>query len=274
MTGVRTEYDVCYAKVDGVELRLDIYRPDVAHDVPVVVYLHGGSWARGDKRDNAVERLERTAMNGVAVASANYRLVPEHIYPAQIHDVKAAVRWLRANGTARGLATGKVGIWGASAGGYLATMTGLTAGDGELEGTVGDHLDQSSTVQAVVTWFSHHDFVTMSRQSPLERRLRGTPIAAALFGLDEIAQDDALVRNASPVRRILAGAPPFLIAHGDCDHIVWTSESANMLAALSREGIDATFCLLAAAGHEDPKFDRPSNLAMTAAWLKAKLGEE
>jgi acetyl esterase/lipase len=272
LTGVETEYDVCYAKVGGDELCLDIYRPDVAPDVPVVLYLHGGGWARGDKRDNATERLESLAANGIAVASANYRLAPEHIYPSQIHDIKAAVRWLRANGASRGLAVERIGAWGASAGGYLATMTGLTAGDDRLEGTVGDHLDQSSALQAVVTWFSHHDFATSSRQSPLEKRLRGTPVAAGLFGVDEISPDDEIVRQASPHRRIHPGAPPFLIAHGDCDHIVWASESANMLAAFSREGLDATFCLLAAAGHEDPKFDTPSNLAMTAAWLRVKLG--
>lgn len=270
MPDVRIEYDICYAKAAGSELCLDIYRPDVPGEVPVVLYLHGGGWARGDKRDFA-ERLERMAANGVAVASANYRLVPDHVYPANIHDTKAAVRWLRANGAQRGLGVGNIGIWGASAGGYLAVMTGLTAGDHELEGDVGDHLDQSSAVQAVVTWFSVHDFMTTSYQSPLEKRLQGKTLAAGLFGLDEVAAGNSVVRNASPVRRIHAGAPPFLIAHGDCDSIVQASESANLLAAFSREGLDATLCLIAAAGHEDPKFDSASNLAMTAAWLKAKL---
>ena len=150
-------------------------------------------------------------------------------------------------------------------------MVGLTAGDPELEGTAGDHLDQSSAVQAVVTWFSHYDFLTIGRQSPLEMRLHGTPVAAGLFGVKTITSDDLIVRNASPSRRVHAGAPPFLIAHGDSDHIVWASESAHLHAALSREGVDATFCLLAAAGHEDPRFDGQSNLAMTAAWLNAKL---
>ncbi|MBI1292396.1 alpha/beta hydrolase fold domain-containing protein [bacterium] len=270
MHDVTIEHDICYAKAAGQELCLDIYRPDVSGDVPVVLYLHGGGWARGDKRDFA-ERLERMAANGVAVASANYRLVPEFVYPTNIQDAKAAVRWLRANGRSRGLSVGKIGAWGASAGGYIAVMVGLTAGDDELEGEVGDHLDQSSAVQAVVSWFSLHDFMTTSYQSPLEKRLQGKTLAAGLFGVDEVAGDNPVVRNASPVRRIRADAPPFLIAHGDCDSIVQASESANLLAAFSREGIDATLCLIAAAGHEDPKFDSVSNLAMTAAWLKAKL---
>jgi acetyl esterase/lipase len=271
MTDIEVESDVCYARVGDVELCLDIYRPISDQTTPVVLYMHGGGWARGDKRDHAEARLKSMARLGIAVASANYRLVPENIFPSQIHDAKAAIRWLRANGQSRGLATEKIAAWGASAGGYLATMVGLTAGDKHLEGTVGDYLEQSSAVQAVVTWFSHYDFLSISRQSPLETRLRGIPLAAGLFGVDEVAIDNEVINRASPSRRIHRAAPPFLIAHGDSDHIVWASESAQLHAGLSRDGVDATFCLLAAAGHEDPMFDGRTNMAMTAAWLREKL---
>lgn len=110
LPSVEIEPDICYAKIGASELILDIYRPSLAGDVPVVLYMHGGGWARGDKRDHSIERLAKMAENGIAVASANYRLVPEHIYPSQIHDIKAAVRWLRANGPARGLATKNIGV--------------------------------------------------------------------------------------------------------------------------------------------------------------------
>lgn len=273
MLDIQIESDLCYAAVGDTQLCLDLYRPAASAPVPVVLYLHGGGWARGDKRDHAEARLIAMARLGVAVASANYRLVPDHLHPAQIHDAKAAICWLRANGTAHGLATDRIAAWGASAGGYLATMLGLTAADADFEGALGDHRDRSSDVQAVVTWFSHHDFVSISRQSPLERRLRGTPLASGLFGVEAISNADDRIARANPARRVHSAAPPFLIAHGDCDHIVWPSESVNLHASLSREGVDASLCLLSGAGHEDPKFDSRVNLMMTAVWLKERLAD-
>ena len=100
---VLVEKDVVFARVGEELLALDIYRPDKEVQPPTVLYLHGGGWAVGDKADGSSERLEQLARNGVAVASANYRLTPMATYPAQIHDVKAAVRWLRAKGAQKGL---------------------------------------------------------------------------------------------------------------------------------------------------------------------------
>jgi acetyl esterase/lipase len=98
MRTVVVEKDVVYARAGEPTVALDIYRPDTDRSPPVVLYLHGGGWAVGDKADGSSERLEALARHGVAVASANYRLTSAATYPAQIHGVKAAVRWLRANG--------------------------------------------------------------------------------------------------------------------------------------------------------------------------------
>jgi acetyl esterase/lipase len=95
--------DLVYARVGGMSLRLDLYTPSEAPSgLPTLLYLHGGAWAVGDKSDAVAERLMPIVASGFAVASVNYRLIPSVRYPAPVHDVKAAVRWLRANGPSTG----------------------------------------------------------------------------------------------------------------------------------------------------------------------------
>ena len=271
MRRVDVEKDVVYARAGEQTLALDIYRPDTDLSPPVVLYLHGGGWAVGDKADGSSERLEALARHGVAVASANYRLTSAATYPAQIHDVKAAVRWLRANGAQRGLAVHRLAAWGASAGAYLATMTGLTAGDPYLEGIVGDYKDESSAVQAVVSWFGPSDLVQTSRRTWLETRILGVPFENSLFALENIALNNSDVRHGSPINRVGPNAPPFLIAHGSLDRMVAESEGRALHDALVRHGCDVTMITLGGAGHEDPKFDSKVHLGMTAQWLTAQL---
>lgn len=262
--------DLVYAVVDGQALALDLYRPAADGDVPVVLYLHGGGYRAGDKADDEA-RLTGLAGQGIAVASANYRLVPNATYPAQIHDGKGAIRWLRGHGSAHGLATANIGMWGASAGGYLASMIGLSAGDPDLEGAVGSDLAESSSVQAVVTWFSPTDLIANSRRTWLEKLVLADPAENGLFGRDEIAVDDEYVRASSPCERVTPVGPPFLIAAGDRDRIVAESQGRTLHDALVRHGVDSTYMLVGGAGHEDPRFDSPSNLAMTAGWLRSQL---
>lgn len=264
-------FDLTYAVCDKTTLTLDLYRPRSSTDTAVVVYLHGGGWQAGDKRDGALARLEPLARAGLAVASINYRLAPTATYPAPIHDAKAAVRWLRANGSRWGLAVERIGIWGASAGGYLAIMTGLTAADQDLEGELGEHLDQSSAVQAVVSWFAPSDPVANASRTWLEQILLESPSEKTLFGIDEITAGDERITVASPVHRAHASAPPFLLAHGDRDRIVGEQHSRLLHDALTRAGASSTLTVLGGAGHEDPAFDTPAHLQLTAAWLRAQL---
>ena len=271
MRSMLVEKEVVYARVGEQTLALDIYRPDTDLLPPVVLYLHGGGWAVGDKADGSLERLEALARNGVAVASANYRLTSAATYPAQIHDVKAAVRWLRANGAQRRLAVDRVAIWGASAGAYLASMVGLSAGDPYLEGDVGDQRDKSSSVQAVVSWFGPSDLIQTSRRTWLEARILAEPFENKLFNVETIAPNNSEVREGSPINRVSPGAPPFLIAHGNLDRVVAESESRALHDALVRHGCDVTMIILGGAGHEDPKFNSEIHLGMTALWLKAQL---
>jgi len=267
---VDVEYDVPYAA--GIDqATLDLYRPRTADPVPVVIYVHGGGFRVGDKRDAGETRLAPFAALGVAVASVNYRLGATGIYPAPIHDIKAAVRWLRARGRERGLLVDRLGLWGASAGGYLAAMVALSSGDEELEGTLGDHRNERSVVDAVIVWFAPGDMIANSTRSPLEKLVLGPPAGTVLFGRDDIPGDDAAVRAASPVFRAHTDAPPFLISHGDRDRIAMEMEGRALHEALVRAGAESTFAVVGGAGHEGAEFDRPGHLALTAAWLRAHL---
>lgn len=264
--------DLEYAVTPTGPLTLDIYRPDAVVPAPTVLYLHGGGWAKGDKSDDADRRLQPLAEMGVAVASVNYRLSPAAHYPTQLHDAKAAVRWLRAMGSDHGLDTERLGIWGASAGGYLAAMVGLTAGNAALEGAVGVHHAHSSAVQAVVNWFSPTDLLSSTRRTGLESLiLNRPPSVSALFGRSDFESHDAELRSAGPIENVHSAAPPFLIAHGNLDRIVPVSDSRDLFTALARHLVDVTYCMIGAAGHEDPRFDTEPNLRITAAWLKAQL---
>jgi acetyl esterase/lipase len=180
------------------------------------------------------------------------------------------VRWLRAHGARVGLRTDRIGIWGASAGAYLSSLLALTAGDDELEGTVGGNLDQSSDVQAVVHWFGQSDLIVAGSRTAIEARLLPFRFEAGLLGVRDLAEAGDRA-ELSLMARVSSQAPPFLIAHGDRDHVVAPSEGEALHDALSRADADTRLLLLGGAGHEGPEFDHPATLAMTAAWLRTKL---
>ena len=263
------ERDVVYAQVGGRSLALDLHRA-AAPDAPVTVYVHGGGWRAGSKDDDAA-RIEGLAARGITVAAVDYRLVPDAVFPDPLHDVKGAVRWLRAHGPSLGLRTDCIAVWGASAGAYLASLLALTAGDAEFEGTVGGNLDRSSAVQAVVHWFGQSDLIASGSRTAVEARLLPFRFEAGLLGVASVGEDEARARRLSLLSRVTPAAPPFLIAHGDRDHVVAPAESMALHDALARAGADVRLLLLGGAGHEDPAFDRPATLAMTAAWLAGAL---
>lgn len=268
---VETTADLVFAAIDGTSLMLNLHRPVVDDPVPVVLYLHGGGWRRGDRTSDVDARLRPVAAAGLAVASIDYRLAPESTYPAQIHDVKAATRWLRAHAKEHGLISDRVGVWGASAGALLGTLAALTPDDPELEGKLGHHLEQSSRLDAVVHWFGPTDFVTTSTRTPMEANLLPPPFEGVLLGGDSQEQTAATAEAASPYARIHSTAPPFLIVHGDRDRIAPISEAHAFFAALSRAGVEASFLSVAGAGHEDPRFQQATLIELTAAFLLAEL---
>ena len=266
----QVDRDLVFATPDGVELALDIYRA-LQGDAPVTVYVHGGGWRSGDKADDGRRRLAPLSEYGVTVVSVNYRLAPGATFPSQLHDVKAAVRWLRANGARLRLPTQRLGVWGASAGAYLGSLLALTAGVNRLEGTVGGNLDQPSAVQAVVHWFGQSDLLASASRTEVEARLLPFAFEADLLGVTDVANAADRARELSLLSWVSPAAPPFLIVHGDRDHVISPSEGQALHHALVRAGADSRFELLGGTGHEGAGFDRPASLAMTAAWLRTVL---
>lgn len=265
--------DLVYAEADGSKLMLNLYRPAGDGQVPAVLYLHGGGWRHGDRTTDVDTRVLPVARAGLAVATIDYRLAPRATYPAQIHDVKAATRWLRGHAAEHGLRAGRVGVWGASAGAMLGTLAALTPGDQALEGSLGDEGSQSSALDAVVHWFGPTDFVATATRTPMEAGLLPPPPESVLFGEGAADNVAATVAPASPIERIHAGAPPFLIIHGDRDRMVPLADAQAFHEALSRAGVENSMVTVGGAGHEDPRFQQPTILGLTAAFLLASLDD-
>jgi acetyl esterase/lipase len=268
---VSVEKDIVYATVDGHELGLDLYRPEGDGPHPLVVYVHGGGWKEGDKSADGETRLTSFAAQGFALASINYRLLGQALFPAGLHDVKGAIRWLRANGASLGLDTDRIGIWGASSGAHLASLAALTQNDPSAEGSTGGNTEVSSAVQAVVHWFGPVDLINGAHRTWLEKILLAPALEPPLFGAETIEEVAEQARAASPLHLVSAGAPPFLISHGDRDRVLPRGESESFHDALSRAGADSLLLILAGAGHEDHAFDSPANISITAGFFAAHL---
>ena len=241
MTAIR---DVEYAQVGGKSLRLDLYVPtQPGAPRPLIVWIHGGGWLGGDKGGcPAVPLVPR----GYVVASINYRLSGEAIFPAQIENCKGAIRFLRASAGKHGIDPERIGVWGASAGGQLVALLGTSGGVADLEGTVGGNLDQSSKVQAVADFCGPADFalffqtITPNAVKPLRQ----------LFGGEATEERvQTLARQASPVTYASAHAPPFLIVHGDKDDTVPLSQAQALDKALRAAKAHVTLHVVAGAGH-------------------------
>jgi hypothetical protein len=167
----RTVADITYATVNGKALALDLDLPPGPGPFPVIVWIHGGAWAEGDKADGPPAFY---AELGYAVARVNYRLSGDAVFPAQLFDVKGAVRWLHANAAKYALDGDHIDAWGASAGAHLASLLGKTGGVVDLEGDTGGNLDRSSRVTGVVDWFGPTDFLQMDAQMVCDPPRRDT----------------------------------------------------------------------------------------------------
>ncbi len=269
--------NVAYATKSPAQ-KLDIYLPNAGDGpFPVIVSIHGGAFKMGDKADGQLTPVLEALKHGYAVVSVNYRLSGEAIFPAQIQDVKAAIRFVRANAKAYKFNPDKIATWGGSAGGHLAAMAGTT-GDLTLfdDASLGN-AGQSSRVQAVVDWFGPIQFDQMDAQ--LRASGKGVPDHNAANSPEselvgkQITQAANLVKRASPATYISPNDPPIFIEHGTEDQLVPTEQSKNFYADLVKVmGKDrVTLTLLAGARHGGPQFGTPENLANVFAFLDKYL---
>jgi acetyl esterase/lipase len=266
-----------YAEASGSQ-KLDIYLPSSGSGpFPVIVSIHGGAFLMGDKADGQLTPMLAGLDRGYAVVSVNYRLSSEAQFPAQVNDVKAAIRFLRANAATYNLDPNKIAVWGGSAGGYLAAMLGTSGGVADLEDMSQGNSDQSSAVQAVVDWFGPISFLDMDAQftasgiGPANHNAADSPESKLLgSALTEVPE---LVAEADPTTYISSDDPPFFIQHGTADGNVPSEQSVDFAAALTKVlgAGNVTLQLLEGAGHAGPEFTTAENVALVLDWLDGHL---
>ncbi len=266
--GVTVAADIPFASVDGNELALDLYMPVAAENPPLLVWVHGGAWRAGSRK--SVSSLAYVEA-GYALASVSYRLSGVAPFPAQSHDIKGAIRFLRANAEAYGYDASRIGILGSSAGAHLAALVGVTNGNENLEGDVGGNLDQSSDIAAIVSYFPATNLTSILDQStPFGLNLR-VPSLEALFG-GPVEEKAELARLASPVFHIDADDPPLFLLHGDQDPQMPINQSHELHGVYKTQGLDVEFEVVHGSPHGGPAFFDSGRNAMVQAFLDAHLG--
>lgn len=248
---VDARLDVPYADNTNPRQQLDLYLPKKRSSdkpLPVIVYIHGGAWKGGSKAEGMRPLLPYVAAGDYAGVSVAYRLTNEAQWPAQIHDCKAAIRWIRGHAKEFNLDPDHIAAWGVSAGGHLVSMLGTSGGVGALEGRLGSFTGESSRVQAVVNYFGPENFVTMSTQkSTVDRTVQNYPEALLIGGRVQDLPDAA--KNASPVTYISKDDPPFLTAHGTEDPLVPFEQATELNEKLLKAGASSVLVTMQKGGH-------------------------
>jgi acetyl esterase/lipase len=273
--------NIPYASLSPAQ-QLDIYLPDQGEGpFPVIVAIHGGAFMGCDKADLQVMPMLAGLARGYAVVSINYRMSGEARFPALVQDAKAAVRWIRAHAEDYGFDPSRVAAWGGSAGAYLSSMLGVTAGIDELEDLDLGNAGQPSNVQAAVGWFGPTDFLKMDEHlaasgllAPHGMRHNEANSPESLLLGAPITEIPARVRLASHMTYVRPGAPPFFLQHGTHDPIVPVQQSIEFAAKLRQVNGEASVRLelLPGAIHADPQFETPENVRKVLDFIDAQLG--
>lgn len=265
----RVQRDIAYVEGGSKAQRLDLYLPAKADKPrPLIIWIHGGGWSGGDKASCPAARY---VADGYAVASLNYRLSGEAVFPAQIQDCKAAVRWLRANAAKNGIDPEKFAVWGSSAGGHLVALLG-TAGASTHFAQVGGNAGVSEAVQAVCDLFGPTDLLLMDKHAAGKGAFRhddpGSPEARLIGGPIQENKDKA--ERVSPLRYLTKDCPPFLILHGIHDRTVPIGQSELLAERLKANGTPVTFQKIV-GGHGGPGFNQPDADGLIRAFFAKTL---
>ena len=272
--GIKMEKDIAYIEGGDEAQKLDIYLPETASDkpLPLIVHIHGGGWRGGNKFPCPVVGM---ALKGYAVASVEYRFSQKAVFPAQIQDCQAAIRWLRAHAKQYNFDTDHLGAVGGSAGGHLSALVG-TSGGKKAFPPIGGHLDQSDRVQAVIDIFGPADFSTVVQQAAEDKNVKNifafnTPSDpySSLIGttLDDKPKADAV----SPAHYVSKDSPPFLILHGTHDTLVPYAQSVQLEAALKAQSVPVWLQTLPGSGHGGPAFGKPAIIQLMQAFFDKHL---
>lgn len=270
-TGIKTERNIPYVENGHRNQVLDLYLPEQPSDkpLPLMIWIHGGAWMAGSQAWQPVSYLVN---KGFAVASIQYRFSSDAIWPAQAYDCKTAIRFLRTNAAKYNLDPDHFGVGGDSAGGHLAAFIGTSGDVKEMEGNLGNP-NTSSRVQAVVDWFGPTDLTLMAQQSipgsMIQHDASDSPESKLMGGPIQEKRD--LARTANPITYIDKNDPPFLIMHGDNDHVVPLGQSVILAKALIDSGVEVTMKTIPNAEHEGPQFHSPESRQLVEEFLSRNL---
>jgi acetyl esterase/lipase len=255
--------DVVYATVAGKDLKLDIYMPAGATAPQLLVWVHGGAWRSGTKEGAPKIFAEK----GFAIASLDFRQSTEARFPAAVHDIKAAIRFLRAKAADYGYRNDRLAIAGSSSGGHLATLVGVTNGHKALEGTIGNHLDQSSEISAIIDYFGATNLMTiLSQSTPHGLNVRKPALELLLGALPDSVK--TLAQLASPVFHIDKNDPPLLIIHGDQDPQMPINQSHELEGQYKKLNLDVYFDVVYGAAHGGDIFFTGEHLQLAITFLQ------
>ena len=273
--GIRVEKDIPYVPGGDEAQRLDLYLPEQAAErpLPLLVCIHGGGWRGGSKAGCPAVGL---VAKGYAAASVEYRFSQKAVFPAQIQDCQAAIRWLRANSKKYHFDPDRFGVWGGSAGGHLSALVG-TAGGKKAFAPIGGNEDQSDRVQAVCDLYGPTDFNAVMQQAADDKNVKnifkfntpGDPYSG-LIGVS-LGSDKQKGEAVSPVHYVSKDNPPFLILHGTFDALVPYAQSVELVAALKAQGVVALLQTLPGAGHGGPMFGKPAVAALIQSFFDRHL---
>ncbi|HKS35778.1 MAG TPA: alpha/beta hydrolase [Verrucomicrobiae bacterium] len=256
--------DIEYARVGEHALKLDLHLPIEKSRSPLIVWIHGGAWRSGTKKDMPLGKLVK---DGYAIASVDYRLSTEAKFPAQIHDLKAAIRFLRGHGLEWRVPSKKIVIAGNSAGAHLAALVGVSNGHPELEGDVGDDRTQNSDVQGIISFYGAADLTTILSQSTPHGLTVRVPALELLLG-GQPTNVLALARLASPVFHVDHGDPPLLLLHGDQDPQMPINQSHELHGAYQKVKAPVQFEVVHGAAHGGAVFYDVDRLALVRRFLR------
>ncbi len=247
--GTEVSQDIYYIKDGHDRQTLDVYVPAEAEGkLPLVIWIHGGGWRNGDKRSCPALYLLK---EGYVVASINYRLSQDAVFPAQIQDCKAAIRYLKSHADQFHIDPNRVGVWGSSAGGHLVALVGTSGDVTDLEHPQSPKSEFTSTVQAVCDYYGPTDFVNMDKHATIKRPVMPdsaeSPESKLLGG--PIQENLEKAKAASPITYVTKNDPPFLIVHGDSDPLVPVSQSKVLQEKLTTTGVESELVIIEGGGH-------------------------
>ena len=249
----------------NIKLEMDILKPNREGKYPTVLFVPGGSFAHSYKENYLQQRLE-IAKAGYVVASMEYRTIPDGVFPQSLEDVKAAIRFLKANADEYGIDKGKIALMGESAGGYLVAMAGVTSGIADYD--KGDNLSENSDVQAVVDIYGVTDFGEVDFEiEDIDECYKAT-FMSVKFWLNDVRNN---IESTNPISYISQKTPPFLLMHGDADTLVLPNQTEMLHKALIEKGVDSKRYIVPGAGHSDEYWFQTEVTELIIDFLNEKI---